>query len=107
MSISDDTPPSDDFPPPARLTKTVKAIVSKLNSKNELIEYLDHISAYNSYHLSDLTQELQERLLLQGLDEDDIYALHEFLAINFDNGLLYTTNRKTTEKRADILKKYT
>lgn len=101
MSTSDDIPPSesDDFPPP------VREVVDKLDNKNELSEYLNHLSAYHTHHLSDLTQELQERLLLQGLDEDDLYNLHEFLAVEFENGLLRTGNKKLTETRVGLLQK--
>lgn len=106
MSISDDLPPSDDSPPPKTLIQPIKDTLGKLENKNELSEYLDHLSAYHTHHLSDLTRALQEKLMLQGLDEDDLFHLHNFLAIEFENGFLNTANKELTEKRAVLLQKY-
>lgn len=100
MSTSDDIPPSDDFPPP------IKQTVAKLSNKNDLEEYLNHISAHHTHHLSDLTHELQERLLLQGLDEDDLFDIHEYVAVIFENGMLQTHDKLLTEKKVKQLQQY-
>jgi len=100
MSISDDIPPSDDFPPP------MKKAIDKISNKSGLNNYLTHLSAYQSYHLLDLTRELQEGLLLQGLDQNDLYSLHEFLAIEFDNGFIKTNDKELTKRQVKLLQKY-
>ncbi|MBA4337138.1 hypothetical protein C0416_05215 [bacterium] len=106
MSPSADLPSPNDSPPPRALTKRVKKAIEKLRNKNELSEYLSHISTCHTYHLSELTSELQEKLLLQGLDQDDIYDLHNFLAIEFENGLLKTLDKEVTEARAALIQEY-
>ena len=100
MSASDDIPPSDDFPPP------IKQSIDKLSNKDDLIRYLDHLSASHTHHLSDLTHELQERLLLQGFNENDFFHLHEFLAVEFENGLLRANNENLTKKHVKLLEKH-
>ena len=100
MSTSDDLPPSDDFPPP------IKQTVDKLDNTIDLGQYLDHLSAHHTHHLSDLTQDLQERLLLQGLDENDLFDLHKFVAVEFENGLLRAGDQNLTEKRVEQLQKH-
>ncbi len=87
MSISDDIPPSDDVPP------SIKKTLGKINDINGFNNYLDHILAYHTHHLSNLTHELQERLMLQGLDYNDLYTLHQFLEINLDNGIIESYKR--------------
>ncbi|MBD3156518.1 hypothetical protein GF369_01690 [Candidatus Peregrinibacteria bacterium] len=103
MSISDDIPPSDDFPPPRSLPYSVKKTLSKISNVNEFSDYLDHICAYHAYHLDDVTHELQERLMLQGLDEDDLFTLHVFLGVEYENGILTSKNHNITKKQGTLL----
>ncbi|MCD6109730.1 hypothetical protein J7J83_03155 [bacterium] len=100
MSISDDIPPSDDVPP------SIKKTLSKINDINGFNNYLDHLLAYHTHHLSNLTHELQERLMLQGLDYNDLYTLHQFLEINLDNGIIESNNKDLTRERTATLKQY-
>lgn len=95
MNTSDDQPPSADLP-----SKSLKNTINKLQNKYELLEYVEQITAFNSYHLSDITDELKNRLMLQGLDENDLREIHEYLKITFDGDLMKTENRKLSQKRA-------
>jgi len=106
MSSSADLPSPNDFPPPRALIKRVKIIIEKLKNKTELSQYLTHVSACHTYHLSDLTSELQEKLFLQGIDHSDLYDIHTFLAVEFENGLLKTLDEKITKARATLMRKY-
>lgn len=105
MSISDDIPPSDDFPPPRPLPYSVEKTLSKISNVNEFSDYLNHVCAYHAYHLEDTTRELQERLMLQGLDEDDLFILHSFLGVEYENGILTSKNPDITKTQGTMLAK--
>lgn len=98
MSIPDDLPPS-----PTRSSRTVKKIIEKLQNKHELLEYVEQLTAFNAYHLTDIAEKMRQNLMLQGLDEEDLHDIHEFLLVSFDGDLMKTENRKLTQKRADDL----
>lgn len=106
MSTTDDNPPSDDQPPPIRISRDVKRVIGKLTNSYELRDYAFHIAAYHAQHLTDEAAEYRRRLLLQGLDEDDLFTIHEFLNIKFDGELMKMSDKKLTEKRAEILESF-
>lgn len=105
MSISDDIPPSDDFPPPRFLPHSVQKTLSKISNSNEFSDYLNHICTYHAYHLDDLTHELQERLMLQGINENDLFSLHAFLGVEYENGILTSKNPDLTKTRGTLIVK--
>lgn len=95
MSTPDDLPPS-----PTRSSRNIKKIIDKLQNKHQLKDYINQLTAFNAHHLTDITEEMRHNLLLQGLDENDLHQIHEFLLITFDGDLMKTENREETEKRA-------
>lgn len=98
MSIPDDIPPS-----PIRSSRNLKEIIDKLQNKHELQEYVEQLTAFNAYHLTDIAEEMRQNLMLQGLDEEDLHDIHEYLLVSFDGELMKTEDRKLTEKRANTL----
>lgn len=99
MSIPDDLPPS-----PLRSSRNLKEIIEKLQNKHELHEYVEQLTAFNAHHLTDVVEEMRENLMLQGLDEEDLHKIHEYLLVSFDGDLMKTENRKITQDRAiDLL----
>jgi len=95
---------TDDQPPPADLPSgSLKIAIDKLQNKHELLEYVEQLTAFNAQHLSDVTEELRERLLLQGLDEDDLHDIHEFLKVTFDGDLMKSEDRAITQRKARAL----
>ena len=92
MSIPDDKPPSDKPP-------SIKKIIEKLSDKHGLKDYAEHLVFYQDEE----TNRFKELLLLQGLDEDDMFTIHEFLNITFDGDIIKIHNRKLTEKRTKQL----
>jgi hypothetical protein len=109
MSTTDDKPPSDDDPPPDsppdpdNLPKNLTRVIQKLSNTYELRDYVQHLAVYHAHDLTDEAIELKQRLLLQGLDDDDLYAIHEFLKITFDGDLMKIADRSMTENRAQKL----
>jgi hypothetical protein len=101
MSTPDDKPPSDDYPPPRN--SNLKKIIQKLSKKHELREYIKYIASYHAAHLIEERKNLQERLLLQGLEEKDLFIIHKFLQIEFDGDLIKISDKGLTKKRANIL----
>ena len=95
MSIPDDLPPS-----PIRSSQTIRQIIRKLQNKHELQEYVEQLTAFHAYHLTDIIDEMRQNLMLQGLDEEDLHNIHEFLMVSFDGDLMKTENQKLTQKRA-------
>jgi len=95
MNKADDQPPPADLPSPS-----LKKVISKLQNKHELLEYIEQLTAFHAQHLSDVVEEMRERLLLQGLDEDDLHEIHEFLQVTFDGNLMKTEDKKLSQKRA-------
>ncbi len=98
MSTPDDIPPS-----PIRSSRNLKKIIEKLQNKHELQEYVEQLTAFNAYHLTDVAEEMRQNLMLHGLDEDDLYEIHEYLMVSFDGDLMKTENQKLTQDRADDL----
>ena len=106
MSTPDDQPPSDQ-PPPKKTTIHVKRVIGKLTSKYELSDYVRHLVFYDGeQHLVDEATRLREGLLLQGLDEEDLFDIHEFLHIKFDGNIMKIANKGITERRTRELEKY-
>ncbi len=104
MSTTDDNSTSDDQPPPnIGISRDVKKVIRKLSDSYELREYVFHIAAYHAQHLTDEAAGYRKRLLLQGLDEKDLFTLHEFLNIKFDGEVMKMSDKSLTEKRAKIL----
>lgn len=98
MSTPDDIPPS---------TVQVKRVLRKLTSKYELSDYIRHLVFYDEeQHLADESKRLRERLLLQGLDDEDLYDIYEFLQIKFDGELMKIANKAITERRTRQLEVY-
>ncbi|MFC1810858.1 hypothetical protein ACFLZH_05135 [Patescibacteria group bacterium] len=95
MNTTDDQPPPVDLP-----SGNLKEVIKKLQNKHELLEYVEQLTAFNAHHLLDVTEELRERLLLQGLDENDLREVHEYLKVTFDGDLMKSEDRKLTQKRA-------
>lgn len=91
MSTPDDIPPS-----PIQ-------IIDKLQNKHDLLEYVEQLTAFNAHHLTDVAEEMRQNLMLQGLDEEDLHEIHEFLHVSFDGDLMKTEDRKLTQDRADNL----
>lgn len=100
MIKADDQPPS-----PVSAPNTLKQAISKLDNKHELLEYVEHLTSFNAHHLFDVTNDLRQRLMLQGLDEDDMRSIHDYLEIEFDGDLIKTDNKEVTLKKADLLNK--
>ncbi|MFC1600183.1 hypothetical protein ACFL3T_04105 [Patescibacteria group bacterium] len=98
MSIPDDLPPSA-----TRSSRTVQKVIGKLQNKHELQEYIEQLTAFNAHHLTHVTEEMRHNLKLQGLDEEDLHEIHEFLLVSFDGDLMKTEDRKLTEERAHEL----
>ena len=98
MSIPDDLPPS-----PIRSSRNLKEIIKKLQNKHELHEYVEQLTAFNAHHLTDVVEEMRKNLMLQGLDEEDLYEIHEYLLVSFDGELMKTEDRKMTQDRANDL----
>lgn len=98
MSTSDDLPPSA-----IRSSRNIQKIIEKLQNKYQLKDYIDQLAAFNSHHLKEIADNLRHELQLQGLDDDDLYEIHEFLLITFDGDIMKTENKKETEKRAKEL----
>jgi hypothetical protein len=98
MHTTDDQPPSSEPPSPS-----LKETIAKLDNKYELQEYAMQLSSFNAYHLSNIADDLKERLMLQGLDENDLRNIHEYLGITFDGELVKYTDKKFTEERAHNL----
>ncbi len=98
MHTTDDQPPSSEPPSPS-----LKETIAKLDNKYELHEYAVQLAAFNAYHLSDIINELKQRLMLQGLDEDDLFNIHEYLGISFDGDLIKSSDKLLTQKRVHEL----
>ena len=98
MSIPDDIPPS-----PIRSSRNIQQIIAKLQNKHELQEYVEQLTAFNAHHLTDVAEEMRQNLMLQGLDEEDLHDIHEFLLVSFDGELMKTEDRQLTEERAHEL----
>jgi hypothetical protein len=98
MSTPDDLPPSA-----IRSSRNIHKIIDKLQNKHQLKDYIEQLTAFNAHHLTDITEEMRHNLLLQGLDENDLHEIHEFLLISFDGDLMKTENQDQTEKRATEL----
>ncbi|MFC1656143.1 hypothetical protein ACFL3C_04705 [Patescibacteria group bacterium] len=104
MSTTDDNPTSDDKPPPnLGISRDVKRVIRKLSDSYELRDYAFHIAAYHAQHLTDEAAGFRNRLLLQGLDEEDLFTIHEFLNIKFDGELMKMYDKNLTEQRAEML----
>ena len=103
MSTTDDKPPSDDDPPPDNIPKNLTRVIQKLSNTYELRDYVQHLAVYHAHDLMHEATELKQRLLLQGLDDDDLYVIHEFLKITFDGDLMKIADRSMTENRAQKL----
>lgn len=104
MSITDENSPSDEDPPSKNLPEALEKAIKKLTDKYELHDYVQHLTAYHTHHLTNETSTFKDRLLLQGLDNNDMYAIHNFLNITFDGELMKMANQSLTEKRAKTLK---
>jgi len=98
MSTPDDLPPST-----IRSSRTIPKIIEKLQNKHELLDYIEQLVAFNAHHLTDVAEEMRHNLKLQGLDEEDLHEIHEFLKVSFDGELMKAEDKKLTEKRAEEL----
>lgn len=96
MKSKDDQSSVSDLPPSTKL----KEVIKKLQNPHELHEYIEQLTAFNAHHLSDITTEIRHKLMLQGLDEDDLHEIHEFLKITFDGEIMKLEDRKLSQKRA-------
>ena len=95
----------DDQPPPSSPSKGVENAIHKLQNKLELADYMNHLVYLKTNQLSEVTEEMQEKLMLQGLDEDDLYHIHDFLEVSFDGELIKTPNEEISKKRLIQLSK--
>lgn len=109
MSKQKDKPPSEanieDKPPPLgiREKNNIKHIVNKLSNRYELSDYATHLIIYRAHHLTEEIENLKQQLLLQGLDEEDLHMIHEFLGIEFEGEICKILNRIHSEKRLKSL----
>lgn len=104
MSTTDEEhPASDDKPPSEGISRNLKHVIQKLSDGYQLRDYAFHISSYHTQHLTEEAAQFRKRLLLQGLDEDDLFIIHEFLNIKFDGELMKMSDKKLTEQRAETL----
>ena len=103
MSTTDDQPPSDEDPPTVNIPRNLTRVIRKLSNAYELHDYVKHLAFYNAHNFEDEAAELKHRLLLQGLDDNDMYTIHDYLKVDFDGELMKIADQKKTEKRANIL----
>ncbi len=96
MKSKDDQPNASDLPPSTKLQNIIK----KLHNPHELYEYIEQLTAFNEPHLADITAELRNGLMLQGLDQNDLHEIHEFLKITFDGDIIKLENKNLSQKRA-------
>lgn len=97
---------TEDQPPPELISPDLKQAIKKLSNKYELQDYVCHLTSYHAQHLTDEFLLLKERLLLQGLDDDDLHLLHDFLQVKFDGELMKMADKNLTKKQAVKLDQY-
>ena len=94
---------TDEPPPPDSISPEIVRIVRKISNRKSFTDYLQHIASAHANQYFDILSELKNQLLLDGLDDEDIHVLHQFIKINFDGDLIKIADLDSTKTQAQKL----